>query len=40
VIILSNVGASLGCVPHMFAAKPVSKEVVTQLLGPACHPEA
>lgn len=39
VIILSghsNVGAGLGCVPHTFAAKPVSKEVVTQLLGPAC----
>ena len=40
VIILSghsNVGAGLGCVPHTFAAKPVSKEVVTQLLGPACR---
>jgi two-component system, response regulator PdtaR len=39
VIILSghsNVGAGLGCVPHTFAAKPVSKEVVMQLLGPAC----
>ena len=38
VIILSghsNVGAGLGCVPHTFAAKPVSREVVTQLLGPA-----
>jgi DNA-binding NarL/FixJ family response regulator len=43
VIILSghsNVGAGLGCVPHTFAAKPVSKEVVTQLLGPACPPRA
>lgn len=39
VIILSghsNVGAGLGCVPHTFAAKPVSREVVMQLLGPAC----
>ena len=38
VIILSghsNVGAGLGCVPHTFAAKPVSKDVVAQLLGPA-----
>ncbi len=36
VIILSghsNVGAGLGCVPHTFAAKPISKEVMTQLLG-------
>lgn len=31
----SNVGAGLGCVPHTFAAKPVSREIVTQLLGPA-----
>ncbi len=31
----SNVGAGLGCVPHTFAAKPVSREVVEQLLGPA-----
>jgi DNA-binding NarL/FixJ family response regulator len=39
VIILSghsNVGAGLGCVPHTFAPKPVSKEIVTQLLGPVC----
>lgn len=38
VIILSghsNVGTGLGCVPHTFAAKPVSKEIVAQLLGPA-----
>jgi two-component system, response regulator PdtaR len=38
VIILSgnsNVGAGLGCVPHTFAAKPVSRDVVRQLLGPA-----
>jgi DNA-binding NarL/FixJ family response regulator len=31
----SNVGAGLGCVPHTFAAKPVSKDIVAQLLGPA-----
>lgn len=31
----SNVGAGLGCVPHTFAAKPVSREIVAQLLGPA-----
>jgi len=31
----SNVGAGLGCVPHTFAAKPVSREVIEQLLGPA-----
>jgi two-component system, response regulator PdtaR len=39
VIILSghsNVGAGLGDVPHTFAAKPVSREILTQLLGPAC----
>jgi DNA-binding NarL/FixJ family response regulator len=38
VVILSghtNVGAGLGCVPHTFAAKPVSKEVVMHLLGAA-----
>jgi DNA-binding NarL/FixJ family response regulator len=32
----SNVGAGLGCVPHTFAAKPVTREIVTHLLGPAC----
>jgi DNA-binding response OmpR family regulator len=31
----SNVGAGLGCVPHTFAAKPVSREVIEQLLAPA-----
>jgi two-component system, response regulator PdtaR len=31
----SNVGAGLGSVPHTFAAKPVSKDIVAQLLGPA-----
>ena len=31
----SNVGAGLGCVPHTFAAKPVSREIVAQLLGPS-----
>ena len=31
----SNVGAGLGCVPHTFAAKPISREIVAQLLGPA-----
>ncbi len=36
----SNVGAGLGCVPHTFAAKPVSREVVAQLLGPACDASA
>jgi DNA-binding NarL/FixJ family response regulator len=38
VVILSghtNVGAGLGCVPHTFAAKPVSKEVVMHLLRAA-----
>jgi two-component system, response regulator PdtaR len=36
VIILSghsNVGMGLGCVPHTFTPKPVSREVVAQLLG-------
>jgi DNA-binding NarL/FixJ family response regulator len=40
VIILSgnsNVGAGLGLVPHTFASKPVSKEVMGQLLGPGEH---
>lgn len=40
VIILSgnsNVGAGLGLVPHTFAPKPVSKEVMVQLLGPGEH---
>ena len=40
VIILSgnsNVGAGLGLVPHTFASKPVSKEVMVQLLGPGEH---
>jgi len=31
----SNVGAGLGCVPHTFAAKPISREMVAHLLGPA-----
>ncbi len=38
VIILSgnsNVGAGLGCVPHTFAPKPVSRDLLAQLLGPA-----
>jgi DNA-binding NarL/FixJ family response regulator len=29
----SNVGQGLGCVPHTFAQKPVSREVVGQLLA-------
>jgi DNA-binding NarL/FixJ family response regulator len=29
----SNVGQGLGCVPHTFARKPVSREVVGQLLA-------
>jgi two-component system, response regulator PdtaR len=36
VIILSghsNVGTGLGCIPHTFAPKPVSAEVVGQLLS-------
>jgi ActR/RegA family two-component response regulator len=28
----SNVGTGLGCVPHTFAQKPVSKEVIVDLL--------
>ena len=38
VVILSghtNIGAGLGCVPHTFAAKPVSREVVMHLLRAA-----
>ncbi len=31
----SNVGAGLGCVPHTFAAKPVSRAVIEELLGSA-----
>ncbi len=33
----SNVGMGLGYVPHTFAPKPVSREVITQLLGPAAN---
>ncbi len=29
----SNVGAGLGCIPHTFAPKPVSAEVMGQLLS-------
>lgn len=38
VVILSGhtkIGAGLGCVPHTFAAKPVSREVVMHLLRAA-----
>ena len=41
VIVLSghpNVGAGLGTVPHTYAAKPVSPEMVDFLLNPASTP--